>query len=107
MAHKDKNIAGEVSGETDQKLLLEALMGEMRRVLRTEMDQVHERLDRVENARVEQPQHNAPHGRRRERVQPRGVRVEEEEYFWEDFDEENDQESIDNHRRYGGRGRAY
>ena len=39
--------------------------------------------------------------RMRETVQPRGVRVEDEEYFGKGFDEEDDRESIDNHRRYG------
>ena len=31
------------------------------------------------------------------------MRVEKEEYFGEGFDDENDRESIGNHRRYGGR----
>ena len=39
-------------------------MGEIMKVLRVEMEQVHEWIDWVENARVEQPQ-NAPNVRRR------------------------------------------
>ncbi|GMN65973.1 hypothetical protein TIFTF001_036656 [Ficus carica] len=47
------------------KVLMEAMMSEMRRVLRLELEQVHERIDQKENIRVEQPQ-NAPNVRRRE-----------------------------------------
>ena len=53
---KDKNIACEVSGVVDSKLHMEAMTGEMRGMLRVEMEQVHERMDRMENSRVEQPQ---------------------------------------------------
>ena len=35
---KDKNVVGEVSREFDPKLHMEAMMGEMRRILRLEMD---------------------------------------------------------------------
>ncbi|GMN73364.1 hypothetical protein TIFTF001_055718 [Ficus carica] len=55
---------------TDQKLFMEAMMGEMKRVMRLELEQIHERIDRMENTRVDQPQ-PAPNVRRRERVQPR------------------------------------
>ncbi|GMN71218.1 hypothetical protein TIFTF001_051804 [Ficus carica] len=47
------------------------MMGEMRRMLRGELEQLRERVDRIENACVEQPQH-VPHARRRERVSVRG-----------------------------------
>ena len=50
---KHKNISGEVSGKGDPKLLMEALMGKMRRMFRVEMEQVHERTNRMENSRVE------------------------------------------------------
>ena len=53
---KDKNFAGEVSGEVDPKLQMEAMMGEMRRILKLELEQVHERMDRIENSRKERPQ---------------------------------------------------
>ena len=45
-------------------------MGEMRRMLRTELGPIHERLDQVENAHREQQQ-PAPNMRRRDGVQPR------------------------------------
>ncbi|PON52441.1 hypothetical protein TorRG33x02_308230, partial [Trema orientale] len=56
----------------------------MRRAMRAEMEQVHERIDRIENTRVEQPQ-IAPNMRRRGRFQPREVRVEDEEYYGDTF----------------------
>ena len=74
----------------------------MRRVLREEMEQVHERIDRIKNARMEQPQ-NAPNVRKRQRVQPREVRVKDEEYYGGGFDEEDDRDSIVSNRRYDGR----
>ena len=40
---------------------------------------------------------------RRERVQPREVRVEDEEYYGGGFDEEDDRDSIVSNRRYDGR----
>ncbi|PON32387.1 hypothetical protein PanWU01x14_361800, partial [Parasponia andersonii] len=54
--NKDKNTSGETSGVGDPKLLMEALIGEIRRAMRAEMEQVHERMDRIENVHVEQPQ---------------------------------------------------
>ena len=51
---------------------------------------------------MEQPQ-NAPNVHKRERVQPREVRVENEEYCGGSFDEEDDRDSIIGNRRYGGR----
>ena len=87
--------------KVDLKFLMEASMSEMRKVLRAEMQQVHEWIDRVENARVEQPQ-NVPNVHKRQRVQLKEVRVENEEYYGDNFDEENDQDSIIGNRRYGG-----
>ena len=51
--NKDKNNFGNASEEIDLKFLMEALMGEMRRVLRAEMKQVHKRIDQLENPCVE------------------------------------------------------
>ena len=92
-----------------------AMVEEMRRIMRGELEQIHERLDRVENERVVQEQNatermgqgrNVPNVRRRERVQPRRVRDEEDQYYKIVFDEdEEDRDSVDSHRRYGGRGR--
>ncbi|KAA8528675.1 hypothetical protein F0562_036030 [Nyssa sinensis] len=77
----------------DPKVFMEAMMSEMRRVMRLELEQVHERIDQMEGARERQPQ-NIPNLRRRERVQPREVRVEDEEPYGASFDEEDDRDSI-------------
>ncbi|PKI65419.1 hypothetical protein CRG98_014158 [Punica granatum] len=53
---------------------MEAMMNEMRRVMRLELEQVYERIDQMEITHVEQPR-NAPNACRRERVQPREVSV--------------------------------
>ena len=98
---KDKNINGEESGEVDPKLHMEAMIGDLWGMLRVGLEQVHERMDRMENSRVEQPQ--SSNWRRRERVPPREVRVEEEEYDGDGVDEEDERQSIVNNRRYGRR----
>ena len=66
-------------GFVDPKLAMEALVGEMRRMMKTKLDLIHERLDRVENA-----------NRGRERVLPREV-------MFDEFDE-LDMEEEDNRR---------
>ncbi|GMN73211.1 hypothetical protein TIFTF001_053659, partial [Ficus carica] len=89
MSNNSKNTTEGTTGAVDPKLLMEAMMGEMRRMLRGELEQLHERVDRIENARVEQPQH-VPHARRRERVPVRG---EAHDYYGidgDDFDEGED-----------------
>ena len=101
---KDKNITSEVSGEVDPKLHMEAMIGDLRRMLRVGLEQVHEQMDRMENSRVEQPQ--SSNWKRKERVPLREVRVEEEEYDGDGFDEEDERKSIVNNRRYGGRFRG-
>ena len=53
-----------VADGVDPKLLMEAMMGKMRCLIRQELEEVHERLDRMENSRQESPQY---HNRRRER----------------------------------------
>ena len=63
MSNSSKNTTEGTNGVTDPKLLMEAMMGEMRRMLRGELEQLHEKVDRIENVRVEQPQH-VPHARR-------------------------------------------
>jgi len=91
-----------VEGDTklaDPKMFMEAMMSEMRRVMKMEMEQVHERIDQMENRREEQPQ-NGRNFRRRERVPPR---EEDEERYGSGFDEEEDRGSIVNNRRPGGR----
>ncbi|KAI9180375.1 hypothetical protein LWI28_004199 [Acer negundo] len=54
--NKDKGITDDSSIPADLKLWKEALVREMRRMMRGELEQLHERLDQVENSRTEQPQ---------------------------------------------------
>ena len=73
-------------GIMDPKLAMEAVVGEMRRMMKTELDLIHERLDWVENA-----------NRDRERILPREV-------VFDEFDE-LDMEEEDNRRLRGNHGR--
>jgi hypothetical protein len=99
MSHDSgKNIAKGDTKLADPKVFMEAVMSEMRRVMKMEMEQVHERIDQMEN-RCEQPQ-NGRNLRRRERDPPR---EEDEERYGSGFDEEEDRDSIINNRRPGGR----
>ncbi|KAA8517834.1 hypothetical protein F0562_015301 [Nyssa sinensis] len=68
----------------DSKVFMEAMTSEMRCVMRLELEQVHEWIDQMESANKKQPQ-NVPNLRRRERVQPREVRVEDEEPYGAGF----------------------
>ena len=100
MSHDSgKSVAKDDTKLTDPKVFMEAMMSEMRRVMKMEMEQVHERIDQMENRREEQPQ-NGRNLRRRERVPPR---EEDEERYGSGFDEEEDRDSIVNYRRPGGR----
>uniref|UniRef100_A0A2N9IKB5 CCHC-type domain-containing protein n=1 Tax=Fagus sylvatica TaxID=28930 RepID=A0A2N9IKB5_FAGSY len=94
-----KSIAEDETKLADPKLFMEAMMSEMRRVMKIEMEQVHERIDQMENRREEQKQ-NGRNLRRRERIP---AREEEEERYGSGFDEEEDRDSIVNNRRPGGR----
>ena len=71
MSHDSgKSIAEDDTKLADPKAFLEAMMSEMRRVMKIEMTQVHERIDQMENRREEQPQ-NGRNFCRRERVPPK------------------------------------
>lgn len=54
--NKDKGPIEDSSMPAELKVWKEALLGEMRRVMRGELEQLHERLDHVEAARTAQPQ---------------------------------------------------
>ena len=100
MAHDSgKSIAEDDTKLADLKVFLEAMMSEMRRVMKMEMAQVHERIDQMENRREEQPQ-NGHNLHRRERVP---LREEDEERYGSGFGEEEDRDSIISNRKPGGR----
>ncbi|KAI9193920.1 hypothetical protein LWI28_001349 [Acer negundo] len=84
--NKDKCVTDDSSIPADLKLLKKALVGEMRWMMKGELEQLHERLDQVENSRTEQPQ-PVPHTRKRERVP---VREEVNDYYGDDNDIEED-----------------
>ncbi|GMN22238.1 hypothetical protein TIFTF001_047394 [Ficus carica] len=42
-----------IDGGTDPKLFMEAMMGEMKRVMRLELEQIHEQIKWMENPRVD------------------------------------------------------
>ena len=75
-------------GVVDPKLAMEALVGEMRRMMKTELDLIHERLDRVENV-----------NRGRERPLHRDVSF--DEFDEVDMEEEDNRRFRGNHRRNG------
>ncbi|PON67003.1 hypothetical protein PanWU01x14_105850 [Parasponia andersonii] len=96
--NKNKNNSGNAFGVGDPKLFMEAIISEMRRVMRAEMEQVHEWIDRIENAYVGQSQ-LTPNVRRRERFQLRELRVEDEEYYGDTFSDDANKDSIIGNRR--------
>ena len=46
--NQEEDIAEDFSKPADPNLQMQALLGEMRRMLRVELEPIHERLDRVE-----------------------------------------------------------
>jgi acyl-CoA reductase-like NAD-dependent aldehyde dehydrogenase len=51
-----KSIAEDEKKLADLKVFMEAMISEMRRVTKMEMEQIHKRIDRMENRREKQPQ---------------------------------------------------
>ncbi|KAM7489359.1 hypothetical protein LguiB_026843 [Lonicera macranthoides] len=100
---KSQEVASKEEGQqpTIPNLQVQALLGEMRKMLRTEMEMVHERIDRIENTQIEQS-NNAP-TRRRRRIQPREARVEDDESYDGGFEDDDDWDPMAANRRYGGR----
>ena len=71
-----------------QNLQLQALIGEMQRMMRAELESIHERLDRVEDGTPRR--HQQDRITRPQRRHAQGIDVEEdEEVIVEDFDEQN------------------
>ncbi|KAA8538306.1 hypothetical protein F0562_027871 [Nyssa sinensis] len=94
-----ESIAEDAMTLADPKVFMEAMLSEMRRAMKSKLEQVHERINQMESARERQPQ-NVPNLRRRERVQPSEVRVEDEEPYGAGFDEEDDRDSVIRNRRH-------
>ena len=51
----------------DPKFMMEALMNEMKRMMKGGMDRIHERLDHIESNQVDHPRSNA-NGHQRKKV---------------------------------------
>ena len=81
---KDKGPVDEPNFPPDMKLWREALVGEMRRMLRRELEPINDRLDKVESAQTEQPRR--PQFRRGN-----------DDYYGNDF--VSDEESVGSRRR--------
>src|SRR4051812_31058868 len=95
-----QNSQSEGQGGTDPKLQMEALIGEMRRMMKADMDQLHERMARMEN--INRGQQQIPLNRqRRERAAQRPAADYIEEFNEEDEDEDFDRHSVGNNRKFG------
>ncbi|KAK3221901.1 hypothetical protein Dsin_008926 [Dipteronia sinensis] len=92
---KDKGTTEDSSIPMDLKIWKEALVGEMRRLMREELELLHESLDQVENSRAEQPQ-PVRNVRGRQKVP---VRREVDDYYRDEYGEE--EESVGSHMRNG------
>ncbi|KAK3193238.1 hypothetical protein Dsin_024548 [Dipteronia sinensis] len=92
---KDKGVTEDSFIPVDLKIWKEALVGEMRRLMREGLEPLHEYLDQVENARSGQPQPvRNVHGRQRV-----PVRREVDDYYGDEYSKE--EESVSSHRRNG------
>ena len=67
----ERNTNEEDQSATTKNLQIHALIGEMKRMMRAELEHIHERLNQAENTCVGQPQ-PVPQARRRERASVRG-----------------------------------
>ena len=73
----DQGSPGRENAGGENKLMFDALMSEMKRISSGELEQIHERMDKMEQNR--EPTGSASTGRRPQRLPRRGVRIEEEE----------------------------
>ena len=89
----ERNAGNDAPPPTVPNLQIEALMGEMRRMLREECEQIHERLDRVEEGAQRRPRRGRVHQREYENEGDLEGVVSDDEF---------DRMSTGNHRRYGG-----
>ena len=97
----ESNTNDSAQGEGTRRLMMEAMIGEKRRMMRTEMEQIHARLDRVENA---QPDHQprVPNVVQRGRAQPREIEEEFGDFEEHGYKDEDNRRFGENFRRFGG-----
>ena len=96
-----QNQEEEVQQQAIPDLQMQALMGEWRRMMREEIEHIHERLDRVEGGTQRRQPPIAPNVHRRGRLHRREVE-DVDEFEGGGVEEEFDRMSIGSHRRYGG-----
>ena len=86
-----------VMGGIDMNFIMEALTSEVKRMVKAELEKFPEKVEQSS----QHPQ-NPPIRGRRERLPRRGVRVEEERYEGDGFEDEIDHDSVVSDKRYGG-----
>ena len=82
--NQEEDTTGDIRPHVVPNLQMQALLGEMRRMLRAELEPIHERLDKVEAETPRGQQHDIPTRQRGGRVPRRNV---EEEVESEEIDE--------------------
>ncbi|KAL5573988.1 hypothetical protein UlMin_023585 [Ulmus minor] len=82
--NQEEDTAKDFRQPADPNLQMQALLGEMRRMMRAELEPIHERLDRVEAGTPREQQQDIPNRQQGGRVPWRNV---EEEAESEEFDE--------------------
>ena len=92
----NNNASKSMTGGVDMKFTMEALTSEVKRIFKAELDQFHERVEQSFEQPLNPPTRHIPR---------RGVRVEEDEYDGNGFEDENNHDSAVGDRRYGGRHR--
>ena len=86
--NQEGNTTEEAQQQTVPNLQLQALLGEMRRLMRAELEPIHERMDRLEGETTTGQPQNAPI-----RQPPR--RVQQEEQQWADDEDVEEWEEMD------------
>ena len=98
--NQEENSTKEAQQPTIPNLQVQALLGEMRRMMRTELEQIHERMDRLEEESTREQPRNAPVRQRYRRAQ-QGVQR-------GDIDDEEEMEELEEPPMNQGRfGRGY
>ena len=83
--HQEEDIAGDLQQSSDSKFQIQALLGEMRRMMRAELELIHERLDRAEARTPREQQHEIPIRQQDRRVPRRNVEEEAESVEFEEL----------------------
>ena len=97
---QEKNTNEELPPTNLPNLQMQSLLGEMRQIMRVELEHIHERFDRVEEGTQQRQPPFAPNASRRNRLHQREI-DEVGEFEGDDLEEEFDRMSVGSHRRYG------